>query len=661
MEAFFELINHPWVPWSLAAAIVFSALLTALIFTRRINALQQAIRPDAEALRKIPKKDFLAHYEEFNQQVSANLTLAHNWEQFSQSLILPDEEEGEPIRATQRPEAFFDETGLVASRLNLRFYQSVPNILVGVGLLFTFIGLIAALYFASEGVTAKDIAATQEALGKLLHAATFKFVTSVAGLFSSLVFSWWEKHCLHTMQKTLDDFCQLLEERLVFTSQEQLAYLHIRETRRQTLQLERFNADFAVSVANNISKTLDNTFAQRLQTALDGLVLEIQKLGDKLGKAGEEGMQDLLNRFLEKLKGGTGVEMDSLKTTLADLDASIKESAKTIEAASRVFSTQVENGAQPLTTATDNFKTSVEALDSIVKNAQSSGQTLLDVRDTLKETCGSLENATQPFNEATQNLKEAAEKVSAEKIAAQDIASHLQKSIENIKIITENLSGLAIGIKNLTKKGEDALGDAGASITDGAKKATADITQELGNASKSLVNGVEKFNASINELKTIVDSANGVGTEILQAHENLSESSKTLKTASSSIDDSLKKLTGTLDAVQKLSITLSEHSNTTEKGINTLKTLTTNLATSEETIKATWGKYQSRFENVDEHAGKMFGEINQGLDKYREQVQTFVVGLTDQFERALGTLSAVIEDLQESLEEFRNEKYRGGR
>lgn len=651
MEVFFNLINQEWVPWSIATAIVLSALFAAVIFTKRINELQEAIRPDTKALRGIPKQDFLAHYEEMNQRISDNQTLAHRWKQFSQSLILP-EEENEPIRATQRPEDFFDETGLVSSRLNLRFYQAVPNILVGVGLLFTFIGLIAALYFASEGVTAEDIAETQDALGKLLHAATFKFVTSVAGLFSSLVFSWWEKNCLHNFQVTLDDFCQLLEERLVFTTQEQLAYKNFIETRRQTLQLERFNTDFAVSIADKISQALDNVFADRLKNALDSLNNEIKSLGERLRRADEQGMQDLLKAFLEELKGGTGVEMNSFKTTLADLDNSIKESAKAIEASSEVFSQQVGSGAQPLQDATASFKNSVETLDTIVKNAKSSGQTLLNVRDELKETCNNLINANVPLNEATKNLESAAEKVSAEKIAAHDIATHLKVSVEKIESICKKLSDLIVISDTITKEGREALGKAGDTLNAGVKDATTGITKELNDASNDLVEGIEQFNYSIESLKAIVDTAGDFGKDMKDAHNNLKDSSMNFKTASSTVDASLAKFTDTLNAVQQLSTTLSNHSDTAQKGINSLQNLTADLKTSEEMIKTTWANYQSRFESVDENAGNMFEEINQGLEKYTQQVKGFVAELTNQFENTLGTLSAVIEELQESMEEF---------
>jgi hypothetical protein len=44
--------------------------------------------------------------------------------------------------ARSAPFTLFSEGTLVAPRANLRYYQAVPNMLAGIGLLFTFIGLV---------------------------------------------------------------------------------------------------------------------------------------------------------------------------------------------------------------------------------------------------------------------------------------------------------------------------------------------------------------------------------------------------------------------------------------------------------------------------------------------------------------------------------------
>jgi len=74
---------------------------------------------------------------------------------------------------------------------NIRSENWAVDTVVRLGLIFTFVGLVAALWFASSAVqvtlTTRDIEALLQALGSLLAAAAAKFVISVVALLLSLV------------------------------------------------------------------------------------------------------------------------------------------------------------------------------------------------------------------------------------------------------------------------------------------------------------------------------------------------------------------------------------------------------------------------------------------------------------------------------------------
>ena len=69
------------------------------------------------------------------------------------------------------------------------FMQSLPSYFVSVGLIFTFVGLVVALYFAGRGFRSGNIEEARNAILQLFNASSFKFLTSVAALFSSLLIS----------------------------------------------------------------------------------------------------------------------------------------------------------------------------------------------------------------------------------------------------------------------------------------------------------------------------------------------------------------------------------------------------------------------------------------------------------------------------------------
>jgi hypothetical protein len=72
---------------------------------------------------------------------------------------------------------------------SLSMYREMPDFFVGTGLVLTFCGLVAGLYFASRGLLNSDLAVAKDSLTRLLQASTFKFMTSIAGVSGSLLLS----------------------------------------------------------------------------------------------------------------------------------------------------------------------------------------------------------------------------------------------------------------------------------------------------------------------------------------------------------------------------------------------------------------------------------------------------------------------------------------
>jgi hypothetical protein len=109
------------------------------------------------------------------------------------------------VSAPFSPGRYFDLKALQFSGLRLRMFMGLPNDFVGIGLVFTFLGLVAGLYFASQSMMSADLNAAREALVLLLHAATFKFLTSITGIGLSLLLSWAQRGLIDGLQDALSD------------------------------------------------------------------------------------------------------------------------------------------------------------------------------------------------------------------------------------------------------------------------------------------------------------------------------------------------------------------------------------------------------------------------------------------------------------------------
>ena len=79
---------------------------------------------------------------------------------------------------------FFRGTEIVAQELNLRFYLALPNILVGLGVLGTFAGLV----FGIDNFDTQSVEGVRSSISVLLSGMSTAFYTSIAGMVCSIGF-----------------------------------------------------------------------------------------------------------------------------------------------------------------------------------------------------------------------------------------------------------------------------------------------------------------------------------------------------------------------------------------------------------------------------------------------------------------------------------------
>lgn len=163
------------------------------------------------------------------------------WEEFKKHLIFPEEGEGRenlPIRATHSPEYYISVGAAEGKTLHLDFYKGVADYFVGAGLIMTFMGLVAALYFTAQGLESGDIDETRASLTALLSAATFKFITSIAGISTSILFSIGFTLLMGSLHSSFALLAEAVQSKLYFANPESIGFGQYRELKRQTQLFE---------------------------------------------------------------------------------------------------------------------------------------------------------------------------------------------------------------------------------------------------------------------------------------------------------------------------------------------------------------------------------------------------------------------------------------
>ena len=246
------------------------------------------------------------------------------------------EESEDAILYPRRPDDYLGLHALDSRSFPARFFAAAHGYFIGIGLLLTFVGLVAALKFAAAGVASPDLAVAKEALNALLAAASFKFMTSIAGLGSSLVLSAAARCTTYLVESGAQGLAGDLERAMAPIFTECLAYDQLDATRAQLQQLEKIGAALAAPVAP--------------RAATEGA-----------DAAHHEALQHILANFLIEMRASTGTEMKQLATRLSDVGDAIGHMQSHIGQSGQGFADQINLAASRLLTAATTLQESVDS------------------------------------------------------------------------------------------------------------------------------------------------------------------------------------------------------------------------------------------------------------------------------------------------------------
>ena len=207
----------------------------------------------------------------------------------------------------------------------------------------------------------------QSALQDLLHAATFKFSTSIAGLAVSIVLAFAFRLYAIRIEASLGDFCEALESKLNYLSPQSLS-VEIRDSlTAQLAQLKEINSEaFFARFGHEVAPSINTA----LTSALSPLTQEVRSAVEQLDHNSHEGVQDLVKQFSDKLRGGAGSE-------LRELGGSLQAVLKAMETVRSDMGRSGEEFAAKLGDAAQNLnRVGVDAGDNLSRQSEISRQTL---------------------------------------------------------------------------------------------------------------------------------------------------------------------------------------------------------------------------------------------------------------------------------------------
>ena len=421
--------------WPFNKKIGFFSLLS---FWKKTKKLNKNIK---SAIAELPVDDcrteFTKKYHEINEKFSSQKYIFnHLWKEFTEQLVEPTDEEL-VFQNSIRPEKFFTlEYLLKKENINSRLLDSMPGILVGLGVLGTFVGLSVSLFSAFPYLTDQN-PNLKEAIKVLISGASVAFFTSVVGLGCSLLFNFMSDKRISILQSILNDFNFSLEKSLKFVTEEHLLTSHLKELYQHGKYLENMDEKIALKIGDHIEQ-----IGNKIQGAISqGNQNVSEKFLSNMANQMTQGMGDFSKRQMENLDKTLNALQENIPPLILKLENSQKENEeKTKELIDYLAMISKDNQTQinkSLIEATQNIRTEFEMITQNLK--QGMDQTLSSSSGELKKLITSLGEMNQKILKQTDESKTVYQ-------------NQLDETAKKLHSFTDRLEKAISEINNVTSK-----------------------------------------------------------------------------------------------------------------------------------------------------------------------------------------------------------------
>ena len=452
------------------------------------------------------KGGFSNSFEQYNSDAEEAFGLA--WNEFVETLVLPESGSSEPIRNTGKVSTYLNESTIIVPRIHFGFFRSVPNLLTGLGILGTFLGLAGGVGSARSGLASVSPDKITASLQQLLAGASLAFMTSIAGIACSILFVLIERHTSRRLHIALDDWVGAIEARLERVTPAGVALLQLNEARRAATQLERFNTELIFS----LEQALEEKIAGRLSPQLERLVETVEGLRQDRSTDAGQMIEQALGRFADAMQERTGSQFDEMASIVAELNRTLKSSAESLTQSQKDVREALDSA---MTTVRKSMDAGAASMTETLR------QSLGDVTRVLADSSGSLaEQLSASSTAAATEIRETMGSVTRE-MADTGVAA--------VSKISGSLSGLEAAAENLDRS------------TLQSERTLAEMTN---------------FVDQINTLRGTIEAAQ---RQITEAAEPVSQAAGDIRAASEKTADVLARTSDMVDRVDSLVNTLEQH------------------------------------------------------------------------------------------------------
>ncbi|MBF0308756.1 MAG: hypothetical protein HQL56_04420 [Magnetococcales bacterium] len=509
------------------------------------NAPGQKDDQDPAVRDLVRKQRFSANWQRFKKGMEAPEMhyFAQAWAEFGKHLVVPPANSGKLVRTTAEPSLYINERSLFFVNINSRLYDAVPGFLTAGGIFGTFVGLVAGIYLAQDGMSAGPNEMRQ-AMKFLMGGVSTAFLTSIFGIGLSVLFSVLEKRRQYWIGRLVQRFSEELESCLEMAASEDGGMNKMYAVQREQLvELQKLcqilktpGAPQAAPPSEGAPRDMDARIGSSLAPALGKMFETLVKYQENQRESQQQSLRNALSPLLENLQNSLADKVGSVELALHALNENLRRQQ---EGQSLMLQDLKESRQEGLLHTAREIRETLEGVG--VKMS-----TLM--RESAEGSFGRLEQSVTALADAVSGLRglqsqqtEAHEKFLGEfsrlgasvQGAAAQKAEHLDKSVASLNSnLDQQNERLAGALREAARELRETLDRAGALLSANLRQSAGDFDALVGHSVADLADVASGMKSAQLELAALLrDSSTGLAGRMERTLADLADVASGMKSA----------------------------------------------------------------------------------------------------------------------------------
>lgn len=622
---------------------------------RRRSAFISSVTGGEDADIQSVREAFARHWIDIDECMEARddkveQPLHRVWQEYRETIIDVRET---TLRNSVRPQEFF----FIISEGHKHIVW-FANIAIAIGLLITFLGIIAAL--STLDFSAGGNQQLQNGIEGLLQVVGAKFWASVGGITASILLRIADYKFTAQLDGELLILCDLIERGTCYQPPQKIAADQLEQLIKQTPALETFGEQIAVVLEEALNKQFTPMVAS-LGSIKEGI--------DSISGGGIEGIKE---GFVE----GAGAQMQGLAEAIGDMTQSLAVMTEKVGDQTGKADEQIQAAVERLSGASEEISKAFRQLnDDFTQAAKKIGEENESVNRQAKEAMDALEKrlsdtvdamgksmsgASKGFEDTADTLnKNLSDLVAQFEKNNSDLNSKSHEQMANIitdmqdavdgmkKKISEGAEGFADATSDAAKKaaaeGMEALNQAFSTFVMRFEETGAPLVKSMGTAAQSMEGAASAidhighgFGGLTQSIERMVDAGHGVADEIGAAGMAFREAAEPITRSTSEIRT----------AVTALNQNLGQFVEKNDYMLEQIGVLADRIIETSDAAAGAWNDYRERFDDVDESLAKALKTLSDAIQDNAQKVNDRVQQIDTALGKGVSGLAAALQPLE---------------